>query len=44
TPQEEISLSLPENYEEIVGKFDEDLKKIVGAKEISIKGEEIIIA
>ncbi|MCC7436601.1 class I tRNA ligase family protein, partial [Candidatus Nomurabacteria bacterium] len=41
TPQEEISLSLPENYEEIVGKFDEDLKKIVGAKEISIKGEEI---
>ncbi len=44
TPQEEISLTLPEKYDEIVSKFGEDLKKTVGAKEVSIKGEELLIS
>ncbi len=44
TPQEEISLTLPEKYAEIFSKFGEDLKKTVGAKEVIMKGEEFIIS
>jgi isoleucyl-tRNA synthetase len=39
TPQEEIQLTLPENYSEIVATFGVDLKKTVGAKEVLIGGE-----
>jgi isoleucyl-tRNA synthetase len=40
-PADVISLSLPTKYQEIVDTFGEELKKTVGAKEISINGEEI---
>jgi isoleucyl-tRNA synthetase len=43
TPQEEINLTLSEKYTEIFSKFGEDLKKTVGAKEVIVKGEEVII-
>lgn len=43
TPQDMIILTLPETSQEIVAMFGEDLKKVVGAKNIFIKGEEIII-
>jgi hypothetical protein len=44
TPQDEISLTLPEKYAEIFAKFGEDLKKVVGAREVSVQGEEVIIS
>lgn len=42
-PQDTISLTLPESAKEIVEKFGEDLKKVVGAKEVVVNGEEISI-
>lgn len=44
TPQDTISLTLPEKYKEIFDTFGGDLKKTVGAKEISIEGEEVIVS
>lgn len=44
TPQETINLILPEKYIEIVATFGDDLKKTVGAKEVVIEGEEVIIS
>jgi isoleucyl-tRNA synthetase len=44
TPQDEISLTLPEKYNEIFAKFGEELKKVVGAREVSVRGEEVIIS
>jgi len=43
TPQDEISLILPEKYAEIFAKFGEELKKVVGASEVSVQGENIVI-
>ncbi len=43
TPQDNISLTLPEKYADIVAKFGDDLKKTVGAKEVALKGEEVMI-
>lgn len=43
TPQDAISLSLSEKYKELVKAFGEELKKTVGAKEVSLRGEEIVI-
>lgn len=42
-PADVISLTLPTHYQEIVEKFGEEMKKIVGAKEVSVSGEEILI-
>lgn len=42
-PNDTISLVLPEKYKEIFDAFGEDLKKTVGAKDVSIEGEEVII-
>ncbi len=42
-PQDVIMLTLPEKYQEIVDMFGEELKKTVGAKEVVVSGEEIII-
>ena len=42
-PQDIISLTLPEQYKEIVETFGEELKKIVGAKDLEIKGGDILI-
>ncbi len=42
-PSDVISLTLPERYKEIVDGFGEELKKTVGAKEVTIDGEEVII-
>ncbi len=42
-PQDIISLTLPAKYQEIIDTFGEELKKTVGAKELVINGEEIII-
>ncbi len=42
-PQDVISLTLPTKYQEIVDTFGEELKKTVGASEIAVSGEEIII-
>jgi hypothetical protein len=44
TPQDEISLTLPEKYSEIIVTFGDDLKKTVGAKEVLVQGEEVIIS
>lgn len=44
TPQDEVTLTLPEKYSEILATFGEDLKKIVGAKEVVLKGEEVTIS
>lgn len=43
SPQDTISLTLPEKYQEIIDVFGEELKRTVGAKEIIIKGNEILI-
>lgn len=43
TPQGSISLTIPEKYVDIVAKFGDDLKKTVGAKEVALKGEEVMI-
>ncbi|MDQ5930986.1 MAG: Isoleucine--tRNA ligase, partial [Patescibacteria group bacterium] len=43
TPQDEIGLTLPEKYNEIFTKFGEELKKVVGAREVSVQGENIVI-
>lgn len=42
-PQDVISLTLPTKYQEIMEKFGDELKKTVGAKEVAVNGEEIII-
>jgi isoleucyl-tRNA synthetase len=42
-PQDAITLTLPETYQEIIDMFGEELKKTVGAKEVVVKGEEIVI-
>jgi len=44
TPQNEINLTLPEKYSEIIATFGDDLKKTVGAKDVSVQGEEVIIS
>ncbi len=44
TPQDEISLTLPEKYNEIFAKFGEELKKVVGAREVSVQGEEVMLS
>ena len=43
TPVDMITLTLPESVKEIFEKFGEELKKTVGAKNVSISGEEVII-
>jgi len=43
TPQDTITLTLPEKYEDIVSSFGDDLKKTVGAKEVIVQGEEVIL-
>jgi isoleucyl-tRNA synthetase len=43
TPQDTIVLTLPEKYAEIVSQFGDDLKKTVGAREIILNGEEIVL-
>ena len=43
TPADMITLTLPESTKEIVEKFGEELKKTVGAEEIVIRGEQIIL-
>jgi isoleucyl-tRNA synthetase len=43
-PADVITLSLPAKYQDIVSMFGEELKKTVGAKEVSINGEEIILS
>lgn len=42
-PQDEITLTLPVSTKEIVEKFGDELKKIVGAKEVIVSGGEISI-
>lgn len=42
-PQDVIALTLPSKYQEIMNTFGEDLKKIVGAKEVVVSGEDVII-
>ena len=42
-PQDMISLALPTSAQEIFEKFGDELKKVVGAKEVVVNGEEIII-
>ena len=42
-PQDVISLTLPEKYQSIIDTFGEELKKTVGAREIAISGEDVII-
>lgn len=42
-PNDGISLTLPEQYREIVEMFGEELKKTVGAENITTAGEEITI-
>ncbi len=42
-PQDVITLTLPTKYQEITDTFGEDLKKTVGAKDVVVSGEEIII-
>lgn len=42
-PADVIELTLPIKYQEINEKFEEELKKTVGAKKVSIDGEEISI-
>ncbi|MEI6316327.1 MAG: class I tRNA ligase family protein [bacterium] len=44
TPSDVIVLTLPENSKEIVSGFEDELKKTVLAKEITISGDEIQIA
>ena len=41
-PADMITLTLPSQYQEIIEKFGEELKKTVGAKEV-VSGEEIVI-
>ena len=43
TPEDSISLTLPETSKEIVDTFGVELKKTVGAKEIKLGGEEILL-
>jgi hypothetical protein len=42
-PQDIITLTLPTNAQEIVNTFGEELLKTVGAKEVVVSGEEVII-
>jgi isoleucyl-tRNA synthetase len=42
-PADVIELTLPIKYQEINEKFGEELKKTVGAKEVEISGEDIVI-
>lgn len=42
-PNDTISLVLPEKYKEIFDAFGEEMKKTVGAKDVSIAGEEITL-
>ncbi len=43
-PQDVISLTLPEKYKEIVDSFGEELKKTVGAKDVVINGEDVVLS
>lgn len=43
SPQDIITLKLPQKYSEILEEFGEDLKKTVGAKEVVLGGEDVII-
>jgi isoleucyl-tRNA synthetase len=42
-PQDRISLTLPEKYEDIVTEFGEEFKTTVGADTVSYEGEEIVL-
>ncbi len=42
-PQDMVSLTLPDSTKEIIEKFGEELKKVVGAKEVVVSGEEVVI-
>jgi isoleucyl-tRNA synthetase len=42
-PQDIVTLTLPTRYQEIIDTFGEELKKIVGAEEVVVSGEEISI-
>ena len=42
-PQDVIALTLPTKYQEIVDTFGEELKKTVGAKDVVVNGEEVVI-
>lgn len=42
-PQDVITLTLPSAHQSIVDMFGDELKKTVGAKEVIVQGEEIII-
>lgn len=43
TPSDIISVTLPVSYQEIVETFGEELKKTVGAKDVAVSGEEIVM-
>jgi len=42
-PADVITLTLPSAHQSIVDMFGEELKKTVGAKEIVLSGEEIVV-